>query len=260
MKLGIIGFGFVGSAVKNAYDLVGIESIILDPAKGLTVKDEDLKNCDAIFVCVPSPMGMDGQCDTSILESVVNDLKTYQGVIISKVTANPLKYKQLQEKYFNLVHAPEFLVAATAKEDYVNGEFAILGGKNEYCERALKIIQLAQTKIKNYKFCSIQEAALAKYTINSFLATKVMFLNQIKMLSDAVDADYNTVADCIRLDARIGNSHTAVPGADGKYGFGGACFPKDTSALNYLAKSLGINFSILNEAIIANKKIRENDI
>lgn len=258
MKLGIIGFGFVGSAVKNAYDLVGLESIVSDPAKGLNVKDEDLKTCDAIFICVPSPMGSDGQCDTSILESVVDNLKNYQGVIISKVTADPLKYRQLQEKYINLVHAPEFLVAATAKEDYINGEFAIIGGKDEFCKQALDIIRLGQPKIKNYKFCPIQEAALAKYTINSFLATKVMFLNQLMELSNKLEANYNTIEDCIRLDSRIGNSHTAVPGPDGKYGFGGACFPKDTSALNHLAKSLGVDFSILNEVIIANKKIRKD--
>lgn len=259
MKVGIIGFGFVGNAVKNAYDLVGIESIVSDPAKGLIVKNYQLENCDAIFICVPSPMKLDGQCDTSILESVIDDLKNYQGVIISKVTADPSKYKQLQEKHINLVHAPEFLVAATAKEDYIKGEFAIIGGRDEFCEKALNIIRLAQPKITNYKFCSIQEAALAKYTINSFLATKVMFLNQLKTLSDALNADYNTVTDCIRLDSRIGNSHTSVPGPDGKYGFGGACFPKDTSALNHLAKSLDVDFSILNEVILANKKLR-NDI
>ena len=259
MRVGIIGCGFVGSAIKNAYDLAGIESIVSDPAKGLIAKDSELENCDAIFICVPSPMAPDGQCDTSILELVTDNLKNYKGVIISKVTANPLKYKQLQEKYVNLVHAPEFLVAATANEDYVNGEFAIIGGNYEFCQLALDVSRLAQTKIKNYKFCSIQEAALAKYTINSFLATKVMFLNQLMILSNKLEADYNVIADCIKLDLRIGNSHTSVPGPDGKYGFGGACFPKDTSALNYLAKSLDVDFSILNETIIANKKIR-NDI
>lgn len=259
MKVGIVGLGFVGGAVKNAYDSVGIECIVSDPAKGMIVDNDKLFESDAIFICVPSPMGADGKCDTSILESVVNNLKEYKGTIISKVTANPVTYLELQQRCNNLIHAPEFLVAATANEDYINGDFAVVGGNLDHCEKALEIIKLAQTKIKKYKFCSIQEAALTKYTINSFLATKVMFLNQLKQVADKIEADYNIISQCITMDERIGNSHVSVPGPDGFYGFGGACFPKDTSALNHLSESVDVDFSILKEVIKANKKVR-NDL
>jgi UDPglucose 6-dehydrogenase len=259
MKVGIIGYGFVGGAVKNAYDTVGIECLVSDPTKGFIVDNNELFKCDGIFVCVPSPMGSNGECDTSILESVINNLRDYKGTIISKVTANPMTYLELQKKCINLIHAPEFLVAATAKEDYINGEFAVIGGDLEYCKKALYIIKLAQNKIRNYKFCSIQEAALTKYTINSLLATKVMFLNQLKQVSDKIGADYNIIAQCITMDTRIGSSHVSVPGPDGLYGFGGACFPKDTSALCHLSDSVDIDFTILKEVIRSNKKIR-NDL
>jgi UDPglucose 6-dehydrogenase len=258
MKIGIIGFGFVGSAIKNAYDIVGIECLISDPAKGLIIDNNELFKCDGIFVCVPSPMGVDGGCDTSILESVIDNLKDYNGTIISKVTANPTTYLELQKKCNNLIHAPEFLVAAFAKEDYINGEFVVIGGDLEHCIKALDIIKLSQKKIKNYKFCSIQEAALTKYTINSFLATKVMFLNQLKQVSDKIGADYNIIAQCVTMDIRMGNSHVSVPGPDGLYGFGGACFPKDTSALCHLSDSVGVDFSILKEVIRSNKIIRNS--
>lgn len=256
MKLGIIGLGFVGSAVKNAYDIANVETVCSDPTKGFNATYDDLMATTAIFICVPSPQAEDGSCDTSILESVLDQYKDYKGVLISKVTASPLKYKQLQEVYPNLVHAPEFLVAATAKEDYLTGQFAIVGGNDSYCKIALEAIKLGQQHISSYRFCSIQEAALAKYTINSFLATKVIFMNQMKLLADKLGADYNTVADCVKQDSRIGNSHMSVPGPDGMYGFGGACFPKDTSAILYLSKELGADFTLIDEVIRTNKKIR----
>jgi nucleotide sugar dehydrogenase len=257
MKLGIIGLGFVGSSVKNAYDNAGINTVCSDPLKGFNATHNELAATDAIFICVPSPQSANGSCDTSILESILEQYKDYTGVFISKVTASPLKYAQLKEQYPNLVHAPEFLVAATAKEDYLNGQFAIVGGDEEHCKKALVAIKLGQTKITNSKFCSIQEAALAKYTINSFLATKVIFMNQMKLLADKLNADYNVITECIQMDSRIGRSHMSVPGPDGKYGFGGACFPKDTSAINYLSKELGADFTLLEEVIRTNKLIRD---
>jgi nucleotide sugar dehydrogenase len=257
MKLGIIGLGFVGSAVKNSYDIAGIKTVCSDPYKGINTEYGDIITTDAIFICVPSPQSANGSCDTSILESVLEQYKDYTGVFISKVTASPLKYAQLKEQYPNLVHAPEFLVAATAKEDYLNGQFAIVGGDEEYCKKALEAIKLGQTKITNFKFCSIQEAALAKYTINNFLATKVIFMNQIKLLADKLDANYNVVANCVQMDLRLGSSHMSVPGPDGEYGFGGACFPKDTSAIVYLSKELDVDFTLLEEVIRTNKLLRK---
>ena len=258
MKLGIIGLGFVGSAVKNAYDIAGIELVCSDPAKGIVSTHDQMLGTDAIFICVPSPQSPDGSCDTTILENVLEEYKNYNGIIISKVTANPLVYKQLQTTYRNLIHAPEFLVAATAKEDYINGEFAVVGGFSNYTDQAFEIIKIGQPKIKNFKFCSIQDAALIKYTINSFLATKVIFMNQIKLIAEALDSNYEVISESIKLDSRIGNSHMMVPGPDGKYGFGGACFPKDTEALSHLARTLSIDFSVLNEVIKTNKIIRND--
>ena len=83
-----------------------------------------------------------------------------------------------------------------------------------------------------------KSASLIKYTINSFLASKVIF-NQIKDVfnSSSIEIDWDYFIDCISNDTRIGNSHMMVPGPDGKNGFGGACFPKDLSALiNYAEK------------------------
>ena len=257
MKIGIIGLGFVGSSVKNAYDKANIETINLDPGKGYNCSIKDLFSTDAIFVCVPSPQDSSGKCDTSVLESVLTQLLSYPNPIISKVTAPPGTYDMLLKKYDNLVHAPEFLVAATAKEDYLNGKFAIVGGNFPFTEQALEIIKLGQTKIEYTKLCSIKEASLTKYTINSFLATKVVFFNQLYELAKQIDVDYSSLINSVSLDTRLGHSHFQVPGPDGLFGFGGACFPKDTSALEYYARSENVNLSLLSEAIKVNKTIRK---
>jgi UDPglucose 6-dehydrogenase len=180
-NIGIIGAGFVGSAIAEAIEWSG-SSIIIDPAKGYTNTYNDILKCVAVFVCVPSPQRDDGSCDTSILESVLLELKKveFTGVIISKCTAPPDVYTRLNELYPNLVHSPEFLTAANAFQDYMNGKFAIIGGKiPAYRREAERIIRSTQTSLKDVEHCSIGEAALAKYTINSFLATKVVFMNEV---------------------------------------------------------------------------------
>jgi UDPglucose 6-dehydrogenase len=256
MKIGIIGLGFVGSAIKNAYDVNQISTVCRDPAKGINNSIDDLKTTDGIFISVPSPQKDDGSCDITILESVLKDLEGFTGVLISKVTAPPNVYKDLIKKYPNLVHAPEFLVAATAKEDYLTGDFSIIGGDKVFCEKALSLIKLGQTNIKKYKFCTIEEASLSKYAINCFLSTKVIFMNQLKLIADSTDINFNTIKECIKFDSRLGHSHFDAPGPDGLYGFGGACFPKDTSAMLFYSKLLKKDFTLLEAAIEINKDLR----
>lgn len=256
MKVGIIGSGFVGGSVKNAYLLAGVETLVVDPLySSLTVAD--LTSCDSVFVCVPSPQSESGQCDTSIFDSVLDDLNSvgYKGPIISKCTIPPSHYKLKQLTTPNLIHAPEFLVAATAKEDYLKGKFAIIGGMEDHCKIAEKVIRVGQTKIETVHYCTIEEAAMVKYTINTFLATKVSFMNELYDFCESQGMSYVRVAKMLTVEPRLGNSHFAVPGPDGQRGFGGACFPKDTAAL--LFESAG-SMTVLKAAVEANKRVRPN--
>jgi UDPglucose 6-dehydrogenase len=260
-KIGIVGLGFVGGAINSAMGEYSQDAdlILVDPFKGYTNTVPDLKDCSGVFICVPSPQGEDGQCDTSIMENVLAQLKAinYYGVIISKCTAPPNVYEQLNEDFPNLVHAPEFLVAATAVRDYINGEFAIIGGKvNAYVKEAERIIRLSQRHLKEVQYCSIGEASLAKYAINCFMSTKVIFMNELKQLADAMGLDYNTVIQMVKLDNRIGKSHMQVPGPDGAFGFGGACFPKDTSAMLKYAEQYNVQLNVLDAAVKKNTILR----
>lgn len=265
-QIGIIGLGFVGNAVLSSYrDMNGVLYDVLvldtDPAKSTGVTYDDLKNTSGIFVCVPSPSAPDGSCDASILVSVLENLKDYKGVIISKVTATPDIYEKLQVQYPNLVHVPEFLTAANAVQDYLGSKFSIIGGSvKAWMNEADRIIRMGDTAIEHSYFCTIGEASLAKYTINSFLATKVVFMNEMARLAKLGGQNWNTVRDLIALDdRRIGNSHTQVPGPDGHYGFGGYCFPKDTLALLRYAESMDNSLNVLDSAVKKNLLLRLTD-
>ena len=256
-KVGIVGIGFVGNAIRlamqDACNLVLIDS---DPKRNQN-RFEELFDCEAIFVCVPSPQGDDGRCDTSIMEGVLEKLEKFTGVIISKCTASPEVYTQLNERYNNLVHAPEFLVAATANQDYVNGTFAFIGGKiKAYRDQAAQIIKLGQLNLTTIHHCTIAEAAMAKYTINTFLATKVIWMNEMYQLCEKMNIDFKMVMAMATTDQRIGSSHTRVPGTDGQFGFGGACFPKDTAALLKIAEDYGVPLNVLDAAVKKNTLLR----
>jgi UDPglucose 6-dehydrogenase len=257
-RIGIIGLGFVGSAIKDSMAYMHQDLVLVDtdPTRASGTY-EDLKSCEGIFVCVPSPQGEDGKCDTTILESVLDQLKDYEGVIISKTTAPPDVYERLGKEYMNLVHVPEFLTAANAPRDYVNGRFAIVGGNTRaYMNEALRIIEYSQKKLNRAQFCTLKEASLAKYTINTYLATKVIFMNEMYRLAEKTGAKYNAIADMIQMDLRIGNSHLNVPGPDGSFGFGGMCFPKDTAALLKFAEENDVELSVLKAAVDKNKVLR----
>ena len=259
-KVGIVGAGFVGSAIAEAMDRGFCGLTIVDPAKGYQNTYQDLVECDGVFVCVPSPQRDDGTCDTSILEDVLANLAklNYQGVIISKCTAPPNVYEQLNEQYSNLVHVPEFLTAVNAKEDYANGTFAIIGGRvGVYQREAERLIRIGQHKLRdNITYCSIGEASLAKYAINSFMSTKVVFMNELYQLAQALDLNYDKIAAMVKMDHRIGTSHMQVPGPDGLLGFGGACFPKDTSAMLKFAEQHSVPLNVLDAAVKKNTLLR----
>lgn len=256
-KIGIVGLGFVGTAIRLAFEdqSFRIVCVDVDPQKSDGTY-ADLNDCEAVFVCVPSPSKENGECDTSILNSVLYLLKDYKNVIISKTTAPPQFYEKMQSVYPNLVHVPEFLTAANASKDFIQQTNLIVGGSVSAYQREAERILKAVQPIKNTAFCSIGEAALAKYTINTFLATKVVFMNEMAALAKAHGYDWQKMQVLVDTDERIGKSHMQVPGPDGQYGFGGMCFPKDTNALSKYANKLGVQMSVLKTAIKKNLLLR----
>lgn len=267
MIIGIIGHGYVGQAVHEAHKY-NDKILIKDPKYPDSVEYKDLTKCDAIYVCVPSPCVdptlEDGRCDSSILEQVLKELLfvliNKQIPIICKTTAPPSVYVRLQKEYPNIVHVPEFLTAANNIRDYQNTGYWPVGGDPYWCVKAKAVIQRGERTSSfpaNFVNMPIQTAALFKYMMNSYLAMKVTFMNEFKQLADAEDASWNDIQYLLKLDDRIGPTHTDVPGTDGQYGWGGTCFPKDIAAIITEAIDKGLDFELMQRVETINKTHRK---
>ena len=256
-KIGIIGFGYVGEAIAQSV-IPPLEIVIIDPDKGYTTTyQEIIKECSSIFVCVPSPQGPDGHCDVSIVEDVFNQLSDYRGTIISKVTAPPNFYEAWSKKLPNLVYVPEFLTAEYHITDFQRAQWLIVGGTvGAHQREAIRVCKMLQGSLTHIELCDIGEAAFVKYAINSFLATKVVFMNELNLLAEKGDYDWRKLSTLISMDKRLGTSHFQVPGPDGSLGFGGGCFPKDTLAFLKYANAQGMHLNTLDTAIKKNMLLR----
>ena len=236
MKIGIIGHGFVGRAIANAHDQDNL--LINDPKLFESAGIEEIKdNTDWVYVAVPTPMSDLGEMDTSILDSVLDSLIGYKGLVISKCTALPGYYVAAKKHYnFKLIHVPEFLTAANANKDYLSPDMIVMGGDIVDCEYYKDVVvQADKTNTTATKFvvADIGTASAMKYYANSFLATKVIFNNQFAAWCTKQGIDWNNLSSINKLDKRLGNTHWDVPGPDGMFGYGGYCFPKDVSALTH---------------------------
>ena len=261
MKIGIIGLGYVGSAVASSYadDKILINDPIKYPASSVSYETM-MKKCRVIFVCVPTPQSDDGTCDTSILELVLRGLEGYAGLVICKCTAPPNVYTRLEEDLdLKLVHVPEFLTQARAKYDYVNPHKIVVGCKKKLRDEVAEVLMASAINFDrvNIEYCNIATASFFKYFANNMLAIKVILNNEFSVLATALDVKWDEVARIASTDSRLGNTHWAVPGPDGQVGFGGACFPKDTEAFARLAVPHNVKLSVLNAAILANKLMRD---
>jgi len=267
MKIGIIGVGFVGSAIKNGLENNGYTDIFMyDPKKFPNSNLLDVVCTDLVFVCVPTPMSGSGEIDISILESVINDLSVvnYVGIVVIKSTVIPTKVKYLIDKYKNLkfVTDPEFLTERTANSDFMNNNWVILGGNVCYMSDLIKLYNDIKPGC-NISILSCEGAMMVKYMTNVLFATKVTLMNEFfdlwsKLKDGGLEGEWGDIVNAFKTDFRVGTEHLQVPGHDGYYGFGGKCFPKDLRALIYLAKEMDSGNMLMNSAWEENKRYRKN--
>jgi len=264
MKIGIIGNGFVGSAILHGF-ILHVSDIMIydkDPKRSTHSMKDLVHNSDVIFVCVPTPMFESGECDLSIVESVVDELSIYdvihRKVVVIKSTVVPGTVEYLAEKYLgmNFVFNPEFLTERKARLDFINTARIVLGSnKSSALDRVedLYRMRFPHTPIIKTDFGTAQ---LIKYMANCFFATKVSFMNEMYQVCEKINGDWDKAMEGFITDGRIGNSHIDVPGHDGDLGFGGKCFPKDLNAMIKRAESLGVNPSVMKGAWEKNQEVR----
>tara|TARA_E500000178_G_C16957307_1_gene724303 strand:+ start:113 stop:871 length:759 start_codon:yes stop_codon:yes gene_type:complete len=252
MKLTLIGYGFVGKAVFNSLK-DSHELFIVDPAYNTnSITDETTQG---YIVCVPTPMRKDGRCEVKHVFEVVDQIPDNIPVLL-KSTLCLEGWEALIDAYPNkkLAFSPEFLVAASADEDFANQKEMLIGGDDIQFW-----VDAFSERFPNMLFYKedVKDLILIKYARNSFLATKVAFFNDLYDVVTNSGANWERVRQGIGLDERIGLSHTMVPGPDGRRGYGGACFPKDTNAFVKTAEYYNSELAILKAVIAQNKEHRK---
>lgn len=264
LTLGIVGCGFVGSAVASGFDTPNVDSWIVDPKKSTTTLQQLAEvGPHLTFICVPTPESTDGSVNVTIVDQVLADLNkhAYDGIVVIKSTITPDHLERFVRDYdLRIVYNPEFLTEANAHQDFINPSMQILGGVWEECEIVERAyVEFSKVKVVPTFKTDIVSASLLKYTINSWLATKVSFMNELYQLhkSSGAKTSWDQFTDMLQRDKRIGDSHLRVPGPDGSFGFGGHCFPKDTAGLLSYADKNNVDLSVLSKAVETNARIRK---
>ena len=266
LRLGIVGHGFVGSAVSSAFQNVRTQVFLVDPTLNTTIVELAKFGPDVVFVSVPTPMGESGNIDDSIVLSVVQQLLATDCPLIAlKSTVTPKVIEKLWDlpgAEHRMVYAPEFLTERNAREDLVTAPYHVFGGDETLVQRLIGYFE-------DFSSCNLAkaaihtmtpiEASLVKYSINSFLAIKVTYFNELFDVAEKAGARYTKLAKAIGSDPRIGMSHTHVPGFDGLRGFGGACLPKDTAAIATYAKKKGATTELIDTARRVNNTYRADN-
>jgi len=260
LKLGIVGHGFVGKATDWGFNKC-VSKFIVDPLLDTNIEDLKEFEPEIVFICVPTPMSDDGSQDSSIIENVIKELVLHcpNAIKVVKSTVLPSLLDELHRLDSKLVYNPEFLREKHANLDFVNSEMIIFGGdRNISTQVSNAYLRHSRCKTKEHIFTDLKTASFIKYSINTFLATKVIFFNELHSVYEKLQVkdSWESVVSTISKDSRIGDSHMNVPGHDGRRGFGGACFPKDSLALIKFAKSLDIDMNALISTVKINNKIR----
>lgn len=264
MIIGVIGNGFVGKATcqLNCPDIQVLAYDINPEAcvpPGLQLAD--LNKCELIFISVPTPMSKDGSCHLNIIESVLQDLQkiNYSGFLVLRSTVPVGTSDHLQIHFM-----PEFLTEKNFIQDFIENKdwiFGLSGNSKDllFQDKIEHLFELAhhhnRIQHNSLHFIPNKEAEMVKMFKNCFLAAKVSFCNEVYQFCQTKDINYEQVRQLSCLDERITDSHTQVPGHDGKLGFGGTCFPKDTSSLRYEMVQHGVQPHILNAVIHRNENV-----
>jgi UDPglucose 6-dehydrogenase len=264
MRIGIIGNGFVGKTLTT-FCCDDIRVVAYDINENLRFPDNnvsmtDLIDCEIVFISVPTPMNLDGSCHLDIITNVLTNLRelNYTGFIVLRSTVPVGTCDKLNVRFM-----PEFLTEKNALYDFKHNKewyFGLLQENDEiFKEKITTLFNLAHQNncivFNNICFVTNKEGEMIKLFRNCFLSVKVSFCNELYDFCNSENINYETVQKLACSDERIQLSHTSVPGHDGLRGFGGTCFPKDTSSLLHQFKSHNVMSYIIKAAVERNNTV-----
>lgn len=241
MIVGIAGMGIVGSACAAGFRRCGYTVIPHDPKLGTSIAD--LLGAEVVFVCVPTPECGSG-CDTSIVESVVDELMGlgYHGIIAIKSTVIPGTTQRLIDRHGDrITFVPEFLKERSADYDFIfNHRLLLVGTDNINHYHA--VLRSHGDLPKSVMRVSPTEAELVKYYHNTFNALRIVFANVQYELCQQLGLDYDKVKSAFLAHNDMPDEYLDV--SDDLRGYGGACLPKDVRAMDHLCKSLDLPYGL----------------
>lgn len=243
----------------------GLEKLFLrnqkeDRLRFTTSLEEGIEGAEIIFLALPTPPGEDGSADLKYILGVAEELgkiiKEYK-VIVDKSTVPVGTADKVQAAIaknatveFDVVSNPEFLREGVAVEDFMKPNRVVIGTTSERAKKLMNDLYAPFVRQGNpLIFMDKRSAELTKYAANSFLATKITFMNEIANLCELLDADVDMVRRGMGTDERIGRRFL-FPGI----GYGGSCFPKDVQALAKSSTEVKYEFKILDAVMDVNEK------
>jgi nucleotide sugar dehydrogenase len=231
MKVGVIGIGMVGGALFRFFQAQGVEIVGYDKFKPDFMDHMKLRGCDVIFVCVPTPT-VEHEQDMTAIHDAMALIKRMdlQGEVVLKSTVLPGTCRRLWRNYgIEVIHNPEFLTERNADADFANQKQIVIGS-DVIAAHKVGDLYARYLPLADIHDVSTVTSELYKYAHNCFLATKVVFWNEMYQAAGRCKANFEQVRDMLVETGKAGSTHNQVPGPDGKLGYGGACFPKDMAA------------------------------
>jgi UDPglucose 6-dehydrogenase len=226
--------------------------------------DEGVAQALVVFIAVGTPQGKAGTANLQYVWEVARAIgQTMQGykVVVTKSTvpvgtgqqvATIIRENQRSPIGFDVVSNPEFLREGSAIEDFMRPNRVVIGAASDQAKAIMKDLYAPLYLLETpFVITTVETAELIKYASNSFLATKISFINEMANICELVGADVNQVAKGIGLDQRIGSKFLHAGS-----GFGGSCFPKDTAAIATLARKKGYTFRIVEAVMEVNRNQR----
>ena len=257
MKIGVIGKGTVGSAVYEGLDYLGHDMSWYD-TKHAESRLEHVLDTQVVFVSVPTNQLANGDCDTSIVESVVAQLAdaNYGGIVSIKSTVIPGTTQRLSERHahLRLSMVPEFLRAKTALADFVYNHDLLVVGTHSRADADV-LVELHGSLPQNVIRVTPTEAEIIKYFNNVHHAMSVTFANIAYDVCDRMGANYMNVYKAITKRECFNPAYLMAN--RNMRGYGGHCLPKDTQAWNNLIRRLDLPYTMIQSVIDDNDRVQK---
>lgn len=255
MNIGIVGLGIIGSALKYSFEKLGHTVKVHDLL--LNTKLEELIDCEIIYICVPTPSLCNGECNVSIVQSVVENLidLNYQNQIAIKSTVEPGFTQSMIEKHCNnnICFVPEFLRERCAISDFMENHDLLAIGSSD--KKTIEVVKNSHGKYpKNVIEMKPTEAELLKYYSNTLNALRIVFANEFYEICNVMNSDYNTIKEAYLMR----NTKDMYLDVNENFrGYAGVCLPKDTKAMAALCEKLNLDLKLFEVIDKENSKFKK---